>query len=64
MSTPARLAAFAAALAVLFGGGALAGGAIDPDRDRPRAQHSDARAENNGAHGASVQTVAFTREVS
>ena len=52
MSTPAKLAAFAATLAVLFGGGALAGGAIDPDRDELRASHADAAPENDGAHGA------------
>ena len=46
MSTPAKLAAFAAMLAVLFGGGALAGGAIDPDRDEPRASHADAEKEH------------------
>ena len=33
MNAPAKLAAFVATLAVLFGGGALAGGAIDPDRE-------------------------------
>jgi hypothetical protein len=32
MTAPAKLTAFAGALAVLFGGGALAGGAFDPDR--------------------------------
>ncbi len=42
MRTPAKLAAFAATLAVLFGGGALAGGAIDPDRDEPSSTHADA----------------------
>jgi hypothetical protein len=52
MSTPAKLAAFAATLAVLFGGGALAGGAIDPDRDEPRATHADAAPRTEGAHGA------------
>ena len=52
MSTPAKLAAFAATLAVLFGGGALAGGAIDPDRDEPRATHADAAPKTEGAHGA------------
>ena len=52
MSTPAKLAAFAATLAVLFGGGALAGGAIDPDRDEPRASHADAAPTSDGAHGA------------
>ena len=53
MSAPAKLAAFAAALAVLFGGGALAGGAIDPDRNESPAQHADAATEGSGAHGAS-----------
>jgi hypothetical protein len=37
MSSAARLAAFAGVLAVLFGGGALAGGAIGPDREDSRA---------------------------
>ena len=49
MRTSAKLAAFAATLAVLSGGGALAGGAINPERGEPRA----AAAENEGAeHGA------------
>ena len=52
MSTPAKLAAFAATLAVLFGGGALAGGAIDPDRDEPRATHADAAPTDDAGHGA------------
>ncbi|HEV2814387.1 MAG TPA: hypothetical protein VGW10_14120 [Solirubrobacteraceae bacterium] len=33
MNAPTRLAAFAATLALISGGAALAGGAIDPDRD-------------------------------
>jgi hypothetical protein len=52
MRAPAKLAAFAAALAVLFGGGALAGGAIDPDRDEPRPAHTAAATGHNGADGA------------
>lgn len=54
MTAPARLAAFGAALAVLFGGGALAGAAIGPDRDEPRTAHADADADARpaGAHGA------------
>jgi len=52
MSTPAKLAAFAATLAVLFAGGALAGGAVDPDRDEPRAAHADAAPETEAAHGS------------
>ncbi|HTE61766.1 MAG TPA: hypothetical protein VK631_15545, partial [Solirubrobacteraceae bacterium] len=35
MSAPVKLSAFAAALAVLFAGGALAGAAIGPDSDGP-----------------------------
>lgn len=52
MSAPVKLAAFAATLAVLSGGGALAGGAIDPDRDEPRATHADAAPKKDDAHGA------------
>ncbi len=55
MRTPAKLAAFAATLAVLFGGGALAGGAIDPDRDEPSSTHADAAPKTNGAHGATQE---------
>jgi hypothetical protein len=33
VSAPAKLAGFAAVLGLAFGGAALAGGAIDPDRD-------------------------------
>ena len=51
MRTPAKLAAFGAALAVLFGGGALAGGAIDPGRDEPRASHADAAPGNDSGRG-------------
>jgi hypothetical protein len=43
VSAAARLGAFAAVLAVLFGGAALAGGAVDPERegaDRPE-EHSE-----------------------
>jgi hypothetical protein len=41
MTTAARLAGFGATLAVLFGGGALAGAVIDPDREEPRAAHAE-----------------------
>ena len=44
--TPAKLAAFAAVLAVLFGGGALAGGAVGPDRDPAPAAAHEAHAEH------------------
>ena len=59
MTAPAKLTAFGAGLLILFGGGALAGGAIDPERGRPAPEH-DARAEaakpahgdEEAAHGA------------
>lgn len=50
MTAPAKLAAFAGALAVLFGGGALAGGAIDPQRDEDeRPSHGMAEQEPHAA---------------
>jgi hypothetical protein len=42
LSAPVKLAAFCAALVVLFGAGALAGGIVDPDRDEPAAAHATA----------------------
>jgi hypothetical protein len=47
MTAPAKLAAFGATLAVLFGACALAGGVIDPDRDAPAAAHSAAAAKES-----------------
>ena len=58
MSTPTRLAAFGATLAVLFGGAALAGGAIDPDRDEPRAQTTAQKEHGN------VSTTSHTESAS
>ncbi len=55
MSAPAKLAGFAATLAVLFGGGALAGGAVDLDRDKPAAPHAEAAEAAEGAHGAASE---------
>jgi hypothetical protein len=40
VSAPARLAGFAAVLGVVFGGAALVGGAVDPDRDADPAAHA------------------------
>src|SRR5215208_3513442 len=51
MSQPvAKLAAFAAALAALFGGAALAGAAIGPERteDGPREEHAEMATETHG----------------
>jgi hypothetical protein len=45
VSAPAKLAAFAAALAVLFAGGALAGAAIGPEADDAAEQTHDASAQ-------------------
>jgi hypothetical protein len=59
VSAPAKLIAFSAALAVLFGGGALAGATVGPDADdapvasQPQ-EHSDMNPSNTepaGAHG-------------
>ena len=55
MSAPIKLAAFAAALAVLFGGGAVAGGAVGPDREGPRAAHADTTSQDDGAHSATKE---------
>ena len=56
MSAATKLAAFAATLAVLFGGGALAGGAVDLDRDGPAGPHGDAAtAKTEGADGAASE---------
>ena len=48
MSAPVKLAAFAALLAVLFGGAALAGGAIDPDRAERRRSRREPRTAPRG----------------
>ena len=52
MSAMGRLLVFAAGLAVLFAGAALAGGAIDPDREEPAASHAQGNAADDagGAH--------------
>ena len=57
MSAAAKLVAFAAALAVLFGGAALAGAAIGPDRDDAvpsdeSQEHSDGTSSTKAEHGA------------
>lgn len=53
-SVPARLAAYAVVLAVVFGGAALAGGAVDPDGAEPAAPHgapAPAHGADDAAHG-------------
>ena len=59
MSTPGRLAAFAAAIAAVSGGAAIAGGAIDPDRDTDRPAHASEARE--GGH-TDVTTTAHTEQ--
>jgi hypothetical protein len=59
MSTPLKLAAFAAVLALVFGAATVAGGAIGPDREgaaQERAQATPHAAEEaaEGGHGAAV----------
>jgi hypothetical protein len=51
MSTPAKLAAFAAGLALLFGGGALAGAAIGPETDDTPPEHSAMNPSTSNPHG-------------
>ena len=50
MNAPAKLAAFGAALALLFGGGALAGAAIGPDPD----EKGPLAASDNEEHGSTT----------
>ena len=56
MSASAKLAAFVAALAALFGGAALAGAAMGPDRDDVASsggeEHSEMTAATEASHGA------------
>lgn len=53
MSAPAKLAGFAAVLAVLFGTAALAGGAINPGRGEPVPEHAGDAATATAGHGGS-----------
>ena len=55
MNAPAKLAGFAAVLALASGGAALAGGAIDPDRDTDEPAHADAGGPASGGHGAAPE---------
>jgi len=50
MNAPAKLAGFAATLAVLFGVGALLGGAIDPDRSGEARAQDAMSAHGGGGH--------------
>ncbi|MBX5469579.1 MAG: hypothetical protein IRZ21_06735 [Thermoleophilaceae bacterium] len=51
MTAPVKLAGFPAILAVLFAGGALAGGLIDPDAPGPKAEAQSAGRRAAEAHG-------------
>jgi hypothetical protein len=53
MNVPTRLAAFAAVLALAFGGAALAGAAIDPT-DAPPTADAHASGEEGEAHGSTA----------
>jgi len=48
MNVPTRLVAFAAVVGLAFGGATLAGAALDPTDEQPRAAHGDGAA---GGHG-------------
>ncbi|MBJ7328577.1 MAG: hypothetical protein JHC95_01700 [Solirubrobacteraceae bacterium] len=60
MSAPAKLAAFAVVLAVLFGVGAVAGGATDPSGDEPRSERAGAGSMTEGAHGGAAKEDAMS----
>ena len=56
MNARARLTGFVAVLGLAFGGAALAGGAIDPDRGDEPSAHAEARgASESGEHGGVAQ---------
>lgn len=55
MTGPARIAAFAAAVALLSGGAAVAGGAIDP-KGQADGEHSTASAPGHGDEAMTTQT--------
>jgi hypothetical protein len=56
VNAPAKLAGFAAVVALVSAGAALAGAAIDPDRDTSEPSHAAAAPE--GAHGGSGEAPA------
>jgi hypothetical protein len=58
VNTPVKLAAFAAVLAALFGGGALAGAAIGPEpvEDAESPEHGASAAESHGGGGGHEAT--------
>jgi hypothetical protein len=57
MNSSIRIAAFTGALALTFGGAALAGGAIDPDRGSEKEGHADVKTHEEPTHGAKQQPV-------
>jgi hypothetical protein len=54
MNAASKLAGFALALAVVFGGAALAGGAVGPQREQTPAARSHDGAMDDDAHGATM----------
>jgi hypothetical protein len=56
VTAPVKLAAFAAALALLFGGGALAGGAVEAGRDEAPAADAGGHGAMGGADGDGAST--------
>ena len=55
MSAPVKLAGFAVTLAVLFGGGALAGGAVGPERGSESPQRADATTPDDSRDDAEAK---------
>jgi len=62
MTAAAKLGGFTAALAVLFGGGALAGAAIDPGREQPESAHAGAGTPDGDAAAHPVRGVAVAED--
>ncbi len=60
MSTPAKLGGFLAVLSLVFGGAAVAGRAIDPDRDTDSASHSTSGNEPRTTSGHDSQVTTTT----
>jgi hypothetical protein len=62
MSAPVKLAAFLLALAVIAGGAAVAGGAIDPDRGSSDDEGQPAPSAHGDSHGGGEATPEETEE--
>jgi hypothetical protein len=62
LSAPLKLGGFAVILALVMAGAALAGNAIDPDRDTTSAGHGEERAEHGAAAPRAVRGLAIAED--